>query len=303
MTPYDLMSAARCFRCIPSGMTRSVWSYLIYQWALRNLCETCDVVSSNATNSIVLSSASSVCLTASTLGDTHITDDSNLTLVYAPNCTTLMVLFPGVFYIARNQKLTRLLFPALVNAQLSNYQIDDNDALEILELPLVTSMGDIGVHDCARLAAFSAPVLSNVIGYVAIRRLPALTAIHLESLRIIHETCDFTNNTSLSSLDLRALEEVQGIGTFPALTCAGCTNLASVNLQSYLPSDSTALTFTGCALPSAQVNSILARCVASSGFVSGSVNLSGGTNGPPTGQGLSDKTTLTNRGVVVTVNP
>jgi hypothetical protein len=47
---------------------------------------------------------------------------------------------------------------------------------------------------------------------------------------------------------------------------------------------------------------VLARFVANAEFVSGTIYLSGGTNAAPTGQGLTDVTTLRARGVAVFVN-
>jgi len=62
-----------------------------------------------------------------------------------------------------------------------------------------------------------------------------------------------------------------------------------------------AFVFTNNALSADTVNVILARAVANTGFV-GTIQLDGGTNAAPTGQGITDKATLLTRGVTLTTN-
>ncbi len=71
-----------------------------------------------------------------------------------------------------------------------------------------------------------------------------------------------------------------------------------------MPTDGKLIGFQDCALSVESVDHILARCVASAGYVSGNVNLSGGTNAVPSAAGLTSKATLEGRdpGVTVTVN-
>lgn len=78
--------------------------------------------------------------------------------------------------------------------------------------------------------------------------------------------------------------------------------LVSISVPSLAPLNGCNLDFSKNALDAATVNAILARCVAAAGFVSGLVDLSGGTNAAPTGQGILDKATLNARqpGLAVT---
>ena len=80
------------------------------------------------------------------------------------------------------------------------------------------------------------------------------------------------------------------------------SSLTTINLPSILYTIH-GQDFRGNALTAASVNAILARCVASPGLTGGgTVDLSGGTNAAPTGQGIVDAATLTGRGVSVTTN-
>jgi 3-methyladenine DNA glycosylase AlkD len=123
-------------------------------------------------------------------------------------------------------------------------------------------------------------------------------------------------NTSLSSLNLSALETV-----YDTLSIAGILltsldlgslataivnihdnpNLTDITLTNFVPTNDTKNYFSENALSAATVNAILARFVANAAFVTGVIDLSGGTNAAPTGQGLTDVTTLLARGVTVTV--
>lgn len=67
----------------------------------------------------------------------------------------------------------------------------------------------------------------------------------------------------------------------------------SYNLQQFLAS--------GCSLPTSTVNALLAALVAA-GNNNGGLNIAGGTNAAPTGQGITDKATLQSRGWTVTTN-
>lgn len=97
--------------------------------------------------------------------------------------------------------------------------------------------------------------------------------------------------------------------TVPSATCA---NVASVTLGTVGTLKSilgATITLSGLKLPSANVNAVLALLVSLDGtngttlWGSGkTLNISGGTNGAPTGQGITDKATLVARGATVTTN-
>jgi hypothetical protein len=105
------------------------------------------------------------------------------------------------------------------------------------------------------------------------------------------------NMPSLTTVDLPELTTVDGefeITANPLLT--------TINLASLVPTSEGGFYFSENALTAESVNAILARFVANAEFVSGYIDLSGGTNAAPTGQGLTDVTTLRARGVTVSVN-
>jgi hypothetical protein len=65
--------------------------------------------------------------------------------------------------------------------------------------------------------------------------------------------------------------------------------------------------FSDCALPSASVNAILAdfRAAHTAGTINGAnlrLGISGGTNGAPAGQGITDRTFLVGLGAVIATN-
>jgi hypothetical protein len=107
----------------------------------------------------------------------------------------------------------------------------------------------------------------------------------------------YIRGAAITSLDLSALVTIGG-----TLYISGCPNLESIDLSSLIPNSEYDYYFTDNALTSACVNAILARFVANAAFIAGTIDLSGGTNAAPTGQGQTDVTTLRARGVTVTVN-
>lgn len=82
----------------------------------------------------------------------------------------------------------------------------------------------------------------------------------------------------------------------------GNTAMTTVSVPLWLPKNGGSFNFSGCALSGTAVNHILARAVANAAFVTGTINLSGGTSAAPSGQGITDKNTLIARGVTVTTN-
>lgn len=102
----------------------------------------------------------------------------------------------------------------------------------------------------------------------------------------------------LTSITLNSLVTVGSDG----INCTNSTQLATFSAPAFSPINGMEINFSGCALNLASVNALLARCVSNASFVSGTINVDGGTNAAPTGQGATDKTTLQNRGVTVNTN-
>jgi hypothetical protein len=115
------------------------------------------------------------------------------------------------------------------------------------------------------------------------------------------ETIDGTLSATLTQLTgFSAPSLVSG-----SIDFHGCSILEDLSLPAYLPGDGSTLNFANCALSQASVDHILARCVASEDFVSGTIDLSGGTSSPPSAQGIRDWATLVVRNsgsIQVTIN-
>lgn len=129
-----------------------------------------------------------------------------------------------------------------------------------------------------------------------------------------------SNNTVLTSISAPLLESVSDdfIGSnnlvlpalsFPSLVTVGDrlefnlnVALKDVSLPVFVPKNNQQIAFNGCALTQASVDHILARCVASVAFVTGTVDLGDGTNATPSAAGLANKAILEARGVTVQTN-
>lgn len=153
----------------------------------------------------------------------------------------------------------------------------------------------IGIFLCTNLQSIVASLLT-ITRNVDFSRNISLTNIDLSALKLIW-AFNANSNTALTTLSLPALTN-----SLVSLSANSCTALTSVTLSAYLPTNTCTIMFTNCAMSAASVNHILARCVASSTYASGILNLSGGTSAAPTGQGVTDKSTLIARGVTVTTN-
>jgi hypothetical protein len=122
----------------------------------------------------------------------------------------------------------------------------------------------------------------------------ALTSLDLSALTTAGNSFYTVGNTALTSLNLSALTTA-GDG----LNIASNNALTSLNLSALVPASGHNDYFSGNALSAATVNGLLARYIANSSYIAGSIDLSGGTNATPTGQGIIDAQTLCGRGVTV----
>lgn len=78
--------------------------------------------------------------------------------------------------------------------------------------------------------------------------------------------------------------------------------LVEIVLSSWILTNGRNYNFSNNKFPLSVVEHILRRAVLSSAYVSGTINLSGGTTAAPVGQSLADKATLQARGVTVLTN-
>lgn len=157
-------------------------------------------------------------------------------------------------------------------------QLVTSDNVTGLFCPNLTDLTNVGtalaVEDNSSMTTVYCPLLANVAGIFDITFNPIIPAVSFPSLVTTSEHVFIEAN--------------------PLLT--------SVSLPLWVPTNGKSQFFDGNALDAVSVNHILARCVANAGFVSGTLDLSGGTNAAPTGQGIADAATLSGRGVTVNTN-
>lgn len=173
--------------------------------------------------------------------------------------------------------ITKLVFEDTILGDTSieeSYDFEDCTDLVEISCPNATECQEhFWFKDCLSLSAVSAPNLARCTG-----------SGHFD-----------IENCGLTSIVLPAF--VSG-----DISIHLCPSLTQISLPSFIPEDLDNITFSYNALDAATVNAVLAKCIASVAFTSGAVNLHGGTNAAPTGQGLTDKADLITRGVFVNTN-
>lgn len=181
--------------------------------------------------------------------------------------------------------------------------IVDTNILATLSAPNLTAIdatnsfdGSLEVISNASLVSISFPKL-DIVPTLDIESNSALSSIDLTLLGTLFANLTFSNNDSIVSLNLGNLISVGG-----NIDIADNNSLTTINLSRFNPANGSNDIYSGNALLAASVNAILHRYILQSGYVSGSIDLSGGTNAAPTGQGIVDAAALTTRGVSVTTN-
>lgn len=223
----------------------------------------------------------------------------------------------GFLNISANTNLESIILPALetTGADL----ILEGPSVTIFQIPqLITVGNELSFSNLDSLTSLSLPNLTTTVSN-AYFTLAAATSVSIPSLIIVDADLIFVGCSLMETVNLSSLVEVTlnfGIAAtsltalaLPSLTTVGngftanaTPTLISFSAPNWLPTDGTTINFSGDALSQVSVNHILARCVANAAFVSGTVDLSGGTNAAPSGQGAADVITLTGRGVTVTTN-
>jgi len=143
----------------------------------------------------------------------------------------------------------------------------------------------------------------------SIQQMPDLVELHFDLLQTLARRIRVWSNPSLSSISMPSLVFVGGTPLLDYLYFDIKNNgsLTDIDLGSFTPDDSVNADFSNNALNAATVNHILARFVANASWSvfpwdNRTLNLSGGTNAAPTGQGLIDKATLIARSATVLTN-
>jgi len=178
--------------------------------------------------------------------------------------------------------------------------------------------GYFQIYGWSNLTTASFPLLETVLGSFSIDA-NALSSIDLASLQTV-QTVGGGNGLSLSNTTLATLSLPVFTGTKltlfsnGSLTSFSAPNFASgpievsspllttFTLTAYSPANGVDINFNGCALTQAKVDEILAKAVANAGYVSGTIDLQGGTNSAPSGAGAANKAILIGRGVTVLTN-
>lgn len=167
-----------------------------------------------------------------------------------------------------------------------------------------TSVGEgIQIEFQSSLVSFSAPDLVTMSGddFLALAFNSVLTSVSLPVFATLSSPAflSVADHAALTSFSLPALISVDN-GSY--ISVSNSPVLTTVSLGSATFVSGANLFFIANALTDTSVNHILARAVANAAYVSGTVNLSGGTNSAPTGQGIVDAADLVTRGVTVITN-
>jgi hypothetical protein len=147
------------------------------------------------------------------------------------------------------------------------------------------------------------PALTNDSISIEVYRCTNLTLVTGSSPITIPSTSSlfkFLYNDSLTNITLTNMTM-----TGCSFDASFCPALTTVNLPNWLPESENqdgAVDLRSCALTAATVNHILARCVAADNFLENEVYLDGGTSASPTGQGITDKSTLEADDNIIHVN-
>lgn len=191
----------------------------------------------------------------------------------------------------------------------SHLIISQDSGLEVVNLTalLLINNGALEISDNPVIESVNIPILTAVSGAfddseLQIEINPMLAEIDLSSLATIGDRCivSISANDALTDLDLSSLALLEDRAE---LTITSHPLLTTIPMDAGLVFTNTHnIDMNGNALSESMVDFILARAVAAAGFVTGSIDLSGGTNAPPSVAGAADAATLSGRGVVVTTN-
>jgi hypothetical protein len=205
--------------------------------------------------------------------------------------------------------LTSISFP--ITTPIYEVRLEDLFDLTNLNLPLLSpNLYNFQIFHLPSLTSFNFSNLVLVSGIIVIVD-AGITSINFSSLKNVADSISFVG----TSLEIRQCADLTTVN-IPELVSFGSgieikynPNLTSLTLGTIgiLKSIQQNITFEGNALDEASVNGILALLVSLDGTngttsFQSDVQLTGGTNAAPTGQGLIDKQTLIDRGCNVYTN-
>jgi hypothetical protein len=160
----------------------------------------------------------------------------------------------------------------------------------------VIAFGIFGSEDITLVETLNLSGLKRVTDTFYLDSAFIMTDLDLSSLTVVNSDFHLSLSTTLTNLNLPSLTTVQG-----NMYCDACSSLTNVTMSNFIFHEGQQLYFDSCGLNAASVNHLLARLVASN--VTGStLTLDGGTNSPPTGQGITDYSASVAAGNTVGIN-
>lgn len=266
LTPEQLLDAARCYRCIPEGISKAVEATL--------LC---------LINGGTLPSASGdqVKFVANELSGTWVVPPLGNTDFLELHLPGLSLIDGGALQINSSttlQKFSADSLTSIVNGELS---MSSNSMLSTISLASLESISGLGLLS-----------IGTSLG--------ALTSFTVSSLTTIGGSAELdVIDTALTQVII----PLQSVSSGANIIIQSNPSLIILSLGNAVFAGPVTLDLNINAFNAASVNHVLARAVASPLFTGGgSIDLSGGTNSAPTGQGITDKATLIARGIIVTTN-
>jgi hypothetical protein len=167
---------------------------------------------------------------------------------------------------------------------------------------------NVDLDNYVTMSGFSAPNLTTAgsPGKFSLTRMPLMTKLNIPVLATIagFGTPLFqVTGSALSSMNISSLTSMGSIFGNGNINVSNNTVLTTITLPASMTNLGTDVNFGENALNQATVDAVLHMLVLSNGSSwTGVANLAGGTNAPPSGQGLTDKATLQTRGAVVLTN-
>lgn len=210
------------------------------------------------------------------------------------------------------------------------FAISGMPLLTTLQFNALTTIGSFNFSSLNVLSSMTFNSLKSINGSVSFSQMPLLTTLQFNSLTTIGSNFQPSNIDLLTSISINSLQTIGGnfsVSTFPALTSisflgmvtygsditiSSCANITSATLGTIgtlKRIEGENIYLNNLKLPSANVNAILALLVSLDGTggttlwgAGKTLLINGGTNGAPTGTGITDKATLIARGATITTN-
>lgn len=210
---------------------------------------------------------------------------TNLNLPALTKCNTEL-------YISDNDYLTSVNMPLLKS--IKYFSVTRNNLLTTISFPALTSGQQLTIYNTA-ITSISCPSLTK-IDYLNIENNNSLTSCSFPLLSSIG-SMHFNSNNSIASVSFPALTEIVDSNQYNNSNITDCQNLTSISFNNLAVFNNQAFYFSSNKLPSTQVNYLLNRFVSISPALTNKVfYLDQNPPAPPTGQGITDKTTLISRG-------